>query len=123
MIVDGLTTVSCPSAPAPMRSSAHEVLVLRHQLRVLEHRVASPWQPGDRFLLAAFSRLLPRSGRSALLPRPETLLRWHRDLLAFEAMRQERREPFDWQFTSTDFDEHIAEVIQVSQTAAWPLTN
>ncbi len=30
-----------------------------------------------------------------------------RDLLAFEAMMQERREPFDGQFTSTDFDERM----------------
>ena len=29
-------------------------------------------------LLAGLSRLLPRSGLSSLLPRPETLLRWHR---------------------------------------------
>ena len=53
-----------------------EVLALRHQLRVLERRVGKPdWQPGDRLSLAAFSRLLPRSGWSALLPRPMTLLR------------------------------------------------
>ena len=32
---------------------------------------ASPaWQPGNRLLLAALSRLLPRSGFDALLPRP-----------------------------------------------------
>ena len=56
-----------------------EVLALRHQLRVLERRAGEPaWQPGDRLLLAALSRLLPRSGWSALLPRPETLLCWHR---------------------------------------------
>jgi len=37
--------------------------------------------PGDRLLLAGLSRLLPRSAWSALLPSPETLLRWHRDLI------------------------------------------
>src|SRR5215831_16674857 len=59
-----------------------EVLALRHQLRVLERRVGKPaWQPGDRLLLAALSRLLPRSGWPALLPRPETVLRWHRNLV------------------------------------------
>ena len=63
-----------------MRSS--EVLALRHQLRVLERRVGKPaWQPVDRLWLAALSRLLPSSGWSALPPRPETLLRWHRDLV------------------------------------------
>src|SRR5262249_8594691 len=29
----------------------------------------------------ALSRLLPRSAWSALLPRPQTILRWHRDLV------------------------------------------
>jgi putative transposase len=59
-----------------------EVLALRHQLRVLERKVAKPaWQPGDRVLLAALSRLLLRAGLEAFLPRPETLLRWHRELV------------------------------------------
>ena len=59
-----------------------EVLALRHQLRVLERKVGKPaWQPGDRLLLAAISQFLPRSGLSSLLPRPETLLRWHRALV------------------------------------------
>jgi len=59
-----------------------EVLALRHQLRVLERKVGKPpWQPGDRLLLAALSQLLPRSSLDALLPRPETLLRWHRELV------------------------------------------
>ena len=68
-----------------------EVLALRHQLRVLERKVGKPaWQPGDRVLLAALSQLLPRSGSSALLPKPETLLRWHRDLVGrkWAAFRQ-----------------------------------
>ena len=59
-----------------------EVLALRHELRVLERKVGKPaWQPGDRILLAAVSQLLPRSNWSALLPKPETLLRWHRELV------------------------------------------
>jgi putative transposase len=67
------------SSDAQLRA---EVLALRHQLRVLERKVGKPaWQPGDRLLLAALSRLLLRSGFDALLPRPETLLRWHRDLV------------------------------------------
>ncbi len=38
-----------------------EVLALLHQLRVLERQVRRPrWQPVDRFLLTAFSRVLPR---------------------------------------------------------------
>ena len=59
-----------------------QVLALRHQLRVLERKVGKPaWQPGDRLLLAAISQFLPRSGLSSLLPRPQTLLRWHRALV------------------------------------------
>jgi len=59
-----------------------EVLALRHQLRVLERKVGKPaWQPADRLLLATLSRLLRRSSLDALLPRPETLLRWHRELV------------------------------------------
>src|SRR5262249_18178683 len=59
-----------------------EVLALRHQLRVLERKVGKPaWQPADRLLLAGLSRLLPKSGLPSLLPKPETLLRWHRDLV------------------------------------------
>ncbi len=59
-----------------------EVLALRHQLRVLERRVGRVrWRPADRLLLAALSRTLPRPGWRALLPSPETLLRWHRELV------------------------------------------
>jgi putative transposase len=60
-----------------------EILVLRHQLTVLRHQVArSRLQPADRALLAAFSRALPRSRWSCFLVKPETLLRWHRRLVA-----------------------------------------
>jgi hypothetical protein len=59
-----------------------EVLALRHQLRVLERKAGKPsWQPEDRIVLVSLSRLLPRSMWSALLPRPETLLRRHRELI------------------------------------------
>ncbi len=60
-----------------------ELLALRHQLRVLERKLGKPrWRPGDRLLLSALSRLLPSgSARASLLPSPETLLRWHRDLV------------------------------------------
>jgi putative transposase len=59
-----------------------EVLALRHQLRVLERQVGRPrWQPADRLLLAAISRVLPRPDWQSLLPSPQTLLRWHRELV------------------------------------------
>ena|SRR5215831_15513873 len=47
-----------------------EVLALRHQLRVLERKVGKPaWQPGDRLLVAALSRLLRRDRVRPWTPR------------------------------------------------------
>jgi putative transposase len=60
-----------------------EILVLRHQLSVLRRQTARPrLEPTDRALLTAISRVLPRSRWSSFFVRPETLLRWHRRLVA-----------------------------------------
>ena len=59
-----------------------EVLVLRHQVRVLRRRVKRPpFRRMDRVFLAAASRALPRALLSSFLVQPETLLRWHRELI------------------------------------------
>jgi putative transposase len=66
------------------REKEIEILLLRHQLRVLERQVARP-QPtqADRALLAAFSRALSRQRwKSSVFVTPATLLRWHRELVA-----------------------------------------
>jgi hypothetical protein len=60
-----------------------EILVLRHQLAVLRRQVARlRLEPADRALLAAVSRVLFRADWSCFLVKPETLLRWHRRLVA-----------------------------------------
>jgi putative transposase len=66
------------------REKEIEIVLLRHQLRVLERQVARPrLTPADRALLAAFSRVLPRRAwRTSELVTPATLLRWHRELVA-----------------------------------------
>jgi transposase len=60
-----------------------EILVLRHQLTVLRRQISRPrFEPADRALLAAVSRMLPRSVWSCFLVKPDTLLRWHRRFVA-----------------------------------------
>ncbi len=60
-----------------------ELLMLRHQLSVLRRQVPRPTlEPADRALLAAISRVLPRSRWSRFFVKPETLLHWHRRLVA-----------------------------------------
>jgi hypothetical protein len=59
-----------------------EILVLRHQLRVLRRKTGRPkFTAGDRVLLAAASRVLPRQRWASFLVTPQTLLRWHRTLV------------------------------------------
>ena len=58
-----------------------EILVLRHQVHVLQRQLHARvrYRPSDRAILAALSRLLPRNRWRSFLVTPETLLRWHRE--------------------------------------------
>jgi putative transposase len=62
-----------------------EILLLRHQLAVLQR-----WQPrrpklnwADRALLATLLAVIPKARRHGLrlLVTPDTILRWHRDII------------------------------------------
>ncbi|HEY6428573.1 MAG TPA: integrase core domain-containing protein [Acidimicrobiales bacterium] len=65
------------------RSKDVEILVLRHQLSVLRRHVARPrFDRTDRAFLAAFARVLDRDRWSMFLVKPDTLLAWHRRLVA-----------------------------------------
>ena len=62
-----------------------ETLILRHQLAVLQRR--QPCRPGlnwaDRALLASLLGVIPKARRQGLrlLVTPDTMLRWHRDIV------------------------------------------
>jgi putative transposase len=65
------------------RSKDVEILVLRHQLAVLQRQRPHPrFTPQDRAVLTALARMLGRDRWSILLVKPDTLLRWHRRLVA-----------------------------------------
>src|SRR6266508_447148 len=59
-----------------------ELVVLRHQLMVLKRQVSKPrLRRRDRLFMAAVSRSLPRARWSSFVVSPQTLLRWHRELV------------------------------------------
>jgi transposase InsO family protein len=59
-----------------------ENAILRHQVRVLRRSVRCPeLKDRDRALLAAASRALSRERWASFMVTPQTLLRWHRELV------------------------------------------
>jgi putative transposase len=67
----------------PRRSKELEILVLRHELAIMRRQGSRPrLTRADRALLASLSRSLPRPDWAVFPIRPETLLRWHRQLIA-----------------------------------------
>ncbi len=65
------------------RSKDLEIIVLRHQLGVLQRQVERPrLTEVDRSLLAAIAQALSRPRRAGWLVTPDTLLRWHRRRIA-----------------------------------------
>lgn len=73
--------------PHSNRDKDIEILALRHQITLLQRHLGEQrirFEPADRALLAALLHRLPRPTLHGLrlLVRPDTILRWHRDLLA-----------------------------------------
>jgi putative transposase len=84
--------------PVSDRDKDAEILALRHQVTVLQRQLGTNrprFSPAGRAFLAALLHL-PRGvlSRFRLLVRPDTVLRWHRDLLARRhAARSRPRRP------------------------------
>src|SRR5271166_6310532 len=81
--------------PVSNRDKDAEILALRHQLSVLQRQLGPSrvrFTPGDRALLAALLHRLPRNvlNRLHLVVRPDTVLRWHRDMVARRHARRSR---------------------------------
>jgi putative transposase len=73
--------------PMSDRDKDVEILALRHQLTVLQRQLGTEkvrFDASDRAFLAALLNPVPRAvlRRVRLLVRPDTVLRWHRNLLA-----------------------------------------
>ncbi|MEV0053149.1 helix-turn-helix domain-containing protein [Saccharopolyspora shandongensis] len=73
--------------PMSDRDKNIEILALRHQITVLERQLGQKrarFAPADRAFLAALLHRLPRNvlRKLRLLVRPDTVLRWHRGLVA-----------------------------------------
>ena len=85
----GVTNVFALLRLLPMSSQGKdaEILALRHQLLVLQRQLGPDrvrFASADRALLAALLHGLPRDvlRRLRLVVSPDTVLRWHRDMLA-----------------------------------------
>jgi len=69
-----------------------EIAVLRHQLKILDRGGVRPrLTTADRAFLAAASSLLTRERWASFLVHPDTITRWHRELLGGRRRGRSRR--------------------------------
>src|ERR1700693_6034588 len=65
-----------------VRDPEAELLLLRHQLRVVRRQVQRPQLDlPDRTIMASLSRRVSRAALAGMLVQPETVLGWHRALV------------------------------------------
>jgi hypothetical protein len=84
--------------PTSSQEKDAEILALRHQLMVLQWQLGPGrvrFAPGDRALQAALLHWLSRDVLRGLhlVVRPDTVLRWHHDMLARRHARRSRSRP------------------------------
>ena len=85
-----LVLLSCRSS----RSKDIEVLVLRQEVSILRRQVNRPQiRPEERVVLAVLQRLRPACERISSLVTPDTLRRWHRELVRRKWCRPHRVNP------------------------------
>jgi len=78
-----LTRLRWPFSTGDARDA--EILALRHQILVLQRQIERPrFNEADRTILAVLATAIGRSrrGLTFLIVRPDTMLRWHRRLVA-----------------------------------------
>ena len=85
-----LVLLTCRSS----RSKDIELLVLRQEVGVLRRQVSRPKvRPEERIVLTVLQRLRPVSERMSSLVTPDTIRRWHRELVRRKWTRPHRMTP------------------------------
>ena len=117
--------------PVSDRDKDAGILALRHQITVLERQLGERkvrFTPSDRALLAALIHRLPRDvpGRVRLLVCPDTVLGWHRGLVArrhavvSRPRRPGRRSLIRRRLPAPAYDDAIASAASSTSTSTPP---
>ena len=100
------------------RSKNAEILVLRHEVAVLRRLVSRPrlsW--ADRAVFAALTRWLSQAGQLHQIVTPETVLRWHRDLVT-RRWTQPRRRRTGGRSTASELRQLVLRLASENPTSA-----